>query len=233
MKARLQKHPFFRDKAITSCTLLKHQGYCNRHYLCIADGVTYVVRSFIKNDIDRMQEFDIQKQASNFLIAPEPLLLNQEDGYMVMEFIEGTHKKKLDIETLYNLTDCIAVLHDEVVVQSDMLNIKNILHTRNEAINSALKTLDFYMQDPVVSHNDLNPMNILWQGNEPVLLDFEYACMNDCYFDLASISVEFSLDKKEESLMLHRYFGDVFFREKFNAYKVLYKALCEEWFGNL
>ena len=229
----LKKHPFFNDKTIESCTLLEHQGYCNENYLLVVDSVKYIIRSFVKNDVDRVQEFDIQKQASNFAIAPEPLLLNLEDGYMVMEFIEGTHKKKLDIETLYNLLDCISTLHDEVFIQSDMLNIKEVLHKRNEEINDALDTIEFcekYTEDSVVSHNDLNPMNILWQGDKPILLDFEYASVNDCYFDLAAISIEFSLDKKEESLMLRRYFGGVFFREKFDAYKIIYKVLCEEWF---
>jgi len=128
------------------------------------------------------------------------------------------------------LVDCISTLHDEVFIQSDMLNIKEVLHTRNEEINRALKMIDFYIKDPVVSHNDLNPMNILWQRDKPILLDFEYASVNDCYFDLAAISIEFSFDKKEESLMLRRYFAGVFFREKFDAYKIIYKALCEEWF---
>jgi len=131
------------------------------------------------------------------------------------------------------LVDCISTLHDEVFIQSDMLNIKEVLHTRNEEINGALDMIEFYTkytEDSVVSHNDLNPMNILWQGNNPTLIDFEYASVNDCYFDLAAISIEFSLDKKAESLMLRRYFGGVFFRENFDAYKIIYKALCDEWF---
>ena len=84
----------------------------------------------------------------------------------------------------------------------------------------------------MVCHNDLNPMNILWKENKPILLDFEYASVNDCYFDLAALSIEFKLERKEESLMLHRYFGGVFYRDKFEAYKVIYTALCEEWFQN-
>ncbi len=233
MIEQLKKHPFFSDKTIESCTLLEHQGYCNENYLLVVDGVKYIVRSFVKNDTDRLQEFDIQKQASNFAIAPEPLLLNLEDGYMVMKFIEGIHKKKLDIEMLYNLVDCISTLHDKVSIKGDMLNIKEVLHTRNEEIDGALDTLELdikYPSDFVVSHNDLNPMNILWQGSKPILLDFEYASVNSHYFDLGAISIEFSLDKKEETLMLRRYFGSCFLRENFDAYKVLYKALCEEWF---
>lgn len=227
----LKAHSFFADKAIESCTLLENQGYCNENYIVIADGVKYIVRSFQRNDADRQQEFNLQKQAFNIGIAPNPLILDLKNGFSIMEFIEGVHKKNLDIMSLYMLVDCIGLLHDQVFLDNEMIEIRNLLKSRNEEILDALETIDFYMKEPVVCHNDLNPLNILWQSDKPILLDFEYASVNDCYFDLAALSIEFTLKKEEDSLMLRRYFsGGYYFREKFEAYKVLYKALCAEWF---
>ena len=231
----LKIHPFFADKQIDSCTLLEHQGYCNENYLVEADGVKYIARSFTKNETNREEEFFIQKQAYLAGIAPQPLVLNLKDGYMVMEYIEGVDEKKLDLFSLYMLVDTVLQLHENVFIENEKVKVKDLVKRRDKEVLDALEVIESmekYTEDSVVCHNDLNPLNIIWQENTPVLIDFEYSCMNDCYFDLAALSIEFALEKKEESLMLHRYFGDVFYREKFEAYKVIYTALCEEWFEN-
>jgi thiamine kinase-like enzyme len=62
-------------------------------------------------------------------------------------------------------------------------------------------------------------------------IDWEYAGVNDRYFDLACVCVEFSLDAQMQGLFLDFYFeDDGYVVEKLEAYKVIYKALCEEWF---
>ncbi len=229
----LKTHPFFANKQIDSCRLLEHQGYCNENYLVVADGVKYIARSFTKNETNREEEFFIQKQAYLSGIAPQPLVLNLKDRYMIMEYIEGTHEKKLDLFSLYMLVDTVSILHDNVLIEKDMVKTKDLVKRRDKEIIDALEIIENFSKDFVVCHNDLNPMNILWRENKPILLDFEYAGVNDCYFDLAALSIEFQLGRREESLMLHRYFGGVFYRDKFEAYKVIYQALCEEWFQNM
>jgi len=229
----LKTHPFFANKQIESCTLLENQGYCNENYLVVSDGVKYIVRSFTKNETNREEEFSIQKQAYLAGIAPQPLVLNLKDGYMVMEYIEGVHEKKLDLFSLYMLVDTVLQLHENVFIEKEKVKAKDLVKRRDKEVLDALEVIESmekYTEDSVVCHNDLNPLNIIWQENTPVLIDFEYSCVNDCYFDLAALSIEFALEKKEESLMLHRYFGNVFFKDKFEAYKIIYKALREEWF---
>jgi hypothetical protein len=45
--------------------------------------------------------------------------------------------------------------------------------------------------------------------------------------------VEFELDKQMQEVFLGAYFMDEDFSlEKLEAYKVIYRALCEEWFQN-
>ena len=51
----------------------------------------------------------------------------------------------------------------------------------------ALHTIDAYPKEYVLSHNDLNVKNILWHKNKVIFLDWEYAAVNDCYFDLACV----------------------------------------------
>jgi thiamine kinase-like enzyme len=67
------------------------------------------------------------------------------------------------------------------------------------------------------------------------LIDWEYATINDRYFDLASICVEFELNRREENTFVEAYFRKrtKVDREKLDAYKLIYKALCLQWFDNV
>ena len=66
-------------------------------------------------------------------------------------------------------------------------------------------------------------------------MDWEDAAINDRYFDLASVCVEFNLGKENEAYFLRRYFTEAneINEVKLKAYKIIYKALCTQWFENL
>ena len=65
------------------------------------------------------------------------------------------------------------------------------------------------------------------------LIDFEYAGVNDRYFDFACVCVEFKLDNHIQEILLDAYFESTYTPEKLEAYKVIYKALVGEWFENM
>ncbi|MBI4884832.1 MAG: phosphotransferase, partial [Actinobacteria bacterium] len=69
---------------------------------------------------------------------------------------------------------------------------------------------------PVPCHNDLLPGNVLFEDT-PVaadtnprvwLLDFEYAGMNDRFFDLGNLSVNCGFDVAADHELLRLYFGE-------------------------
>lgn len=62
---------------------------------------------------------------------------------------------------------------------------------------------------PVACHNDLLPTNVLFGKDRTWLLDFEYAGMNNPYFDLGNLSVNTELDDAGDETMLRCYFGSV------------------------
>jgi thiamine kinase-like enzyme len=68
---------------------------------------------------------------------------------------------------------------------------------------------------PVPCHNDLLPGNVLFgddadsDGSRVWLLDFEYAGMNDVFFDLGNLSVNAGLSPDAEEELLRLYFGTV------------------------
>jgi thiamine kinase-like enzyme len=152
-----------------------------------------------------------------------------------MLFQEGEHKNNLSHSELLRLIETVKKLHAyDIYIDDDITTVLcryELVKYPTQAVNDALDIIDDYNIDYVLCHNDLNAKNILWDENKVVFLDFEYTAVNDCYFDLASISVEFNLSEKEEIEMLDIYFGNEFYDEaKLEAYKVIYKALCDEWF---
>ncbi len=60
---------------------------------------------------------------------------------------------------------------------------------------------------PVSSHNDLNPRNLLYDGRRIWLIDWEAAFRADRYVDLAAIANTFAADPESEALLLRTYFN--------------------------
>lgn len=63
-------------------------------------------------------------------------------------------------------------------------------------------------EDLVASHNDLNPKNILFDGERVWLIDWEAAFLNDRYVDLAVVANFFVKDEAHEDAYLSAYFGE-------------------------
>ncbi|MDQ7084018.1 MAG: choline/ethanolamine kinase family protein [Sulfurovum sp.] len=233
----LKTHPFFSDKTIASCERLEHQGYCNENYLLIADGVKYIVRKLLREDIDRELECYSHHLAYQKGLTAKLHYYDRGEQYMVFEFIEGHHKLALDEAELKRLVLLIKTLHSIEIspTQYPLMSPKTLLSTPySQAISEALDTINSYSPKYALCHNDLNPQNLLWDKESLKCIDFEYAGRMDVYFDLACMSIEFKLTEQEDKKVLEDYFGDEsYFIEKLEAYKVMYRALCEAWFLNM
>ena len=225
----LQKHPFFTDKTIESCEILAQQGYCNENYLLVADGVKYIVRKLLRDDIDRAFEWKVHSIAFDESITAEPLVFDEVNGFMVFEFLDGEHKEKLDEDDLKHLAQTLQNLHN---ISIDAKPIELHITNKTDEVQKAFETIAEYEKEYVLCHNDLNPQNLLWAENVK-FIDWEYAGINDRYFDLACVCEEFNLDVPSEKFFLGAYLiNEKYELEKLEAYKVIYKVLCEEWFNS-
>lgn len=61
---------------------------------------------------------------------------------------------------------------------------------------------------PVLSHNDVNPTNLVYDGEHLVLLDWDTAGPNDPYYDLAAASVFLRMDEETCRKLLSAYGDD-------------------------
>ena len=235
----LKKHPFFSDKIIESCELLENQGYCNENYLLVADGVKYVVRKLLRDEIDREFEWKVHTLAYAEGITGEALVFDREQGFMVFSFLEGNHK---EVESLLPQK---AKAHKGggsklSTSESDLKNLAQTLRTLHSIkidakpikLQTDTSLIDNYPKEYVLCHNDLNPQNIFFNGDVK-LIDWEYAWVNDRYFDVASVCVEFGLDEEMQKGFLDAYFEGDYALDKLEAYKILYAQLCKEWFENM
>ena len=238
MIEQLKKHPFFSDKTIESCTLLEHQGYCNENYLLVADGVKYIVRKLRRDDIDRAFEWKVQNLAFEQGITAEPLVFDSENGFMVFSFLEGEHKS-MEVETSVPPKlksqrtggSKLATSEDELKLLAKTLQKLHSISIDAEPIElqTDTSTMACYPKEYVLCHNDLNPKNIFFSDTVK-FIDWEYAGVNDRYFDMACVCVEFRLDEKMQKMFLEAYFEGEYDVKKLEAYKIIYKTLCEEWF---
>ncbi|HFQ62407.1 MAG TPA: hypothetical protein ENK39_08960 [Epsilonproteobacteria bacterium] len=217
MIEQLKKHPFFSDKTIESCTLLEHQGYCNENYLLVVDGVKNIVRKLLRDDINRDFEWKVQNLAFEKGITAEPLVFDSQNGFMVFSFLEGEHKGKLDKSELKLLAKTLQKLHS-ISIDTEPIELQ-----------TDTSTIEHYQKEYVLCHNDLNPQNVFF-SNDINFIDFEYTGVNDRYFDIACVCVEFGLDVKMQRVFFKAYFDGAYDVEKLEAYKIIYKTLCEEWF---
>lgn len=230
MHIDLGKYSGFTDKTIASLTLLSDQGYSNQNYTFQNDNTTYVLRKFILQDRDRELEYKIQSLAYEKNIAAKPLVLDLDNGLMICEFLKGEHKQTLSKDELKEIVKVLKKLHT-VKIDSKTIALENLFSIQNEEVKEAFVALEKYPKELVLCHGDLNPKNILFSNDGSKLIDWEFAGNNDLYFDLAAISVEFKLSVVDEDYLLASYFLiDGWKKEKLEAYKTIYTALCKQWF---
>ena len=227
------KYPLFKEHNIESLSLLSDQGFSNKNYRFDYQDSIYLLRHFILPDRDRELEYKIQTLAYEKGIAAKPLLLDIDNDLMICEFLEGEHKESLSREMLKQIVEVLKKLHT-INIDSENMELATLFSVQNKEVKEAFSTLEQYPKEMVLCHNDLNPKNILFFNNSVNFIDWEFAGLNDLYFDLASVSVEFDLNVLDEAYFLANYFlMNGWNKEKLEVYKVIYKALCKQWFEEL
>lgn len=160
-------------------------------------------------------------------IAPHIYYSNDKDGLAITDFVqaqplrEGFISKQALIIALGNTIKAIHTLplFPKLVNFLDGVDIFiqqfKELRMFQEHITAEYFSLYAEIQksyprhdpDLVASHNDLNPNNILFDGKQIWVIDWEAAFQNDRYVDLAILAQPYVSDAQDEAIYLQTYFG--------------------------
>jgi aminoglycoside phosphotransferase (APT) family kinase protein len=193
--------------------------------------------------IDRANESEAALRAAALGIGPPVLGELDGIGTLVTELVPGSHLDSMAfVERLDDVVSLIRRFHDSGPLAGGF-PIHRVVewHARDASAHGVplppehepLRALSGRIEeafqaspdDPVACHNDLLPANVLFGSERAWLLDFEYAGMNDRYFDLANLSINCGLDDTADAVLLETYDGAVNARN--HARLTLMKVMSE------
>ena len=208
-----------------------HGGITNSNYVATTVHGEYVVRIPGERTallgIDRAHEAEAARRAADLGIGPAVLGLLENVGTLVTEVVDGHHLEPTPFaERLDDVVELIHRFHDSGPL-AGAFPIHRIVewHARDASAHGVMAPPSYerlhqqsrrieaaFSRAPmptVPCHNDLLPGNVLFADDRVWLLDFEYAGMNDVFFDLANLSVNSEFGHEVDERLLTLYFGEV------------------------
>lgn len=229
VQAFVARVPQWRDADVTVRPLAG--GTTNHNFVATVDDCQYVVRLPGRRTellgIDRANEVEAARRAAELGIAPPVLGELPGAGTLITELVPGHHLDTHDLAT--RLDDIVPLLrrfhesgplrgafpvHRVVEWHARDAGAHGVmpppayerLHQHSRRIEAAFAA---HPAPPVPCHNDLLPGNLIVDDERVWLIDFEYAGMNDLFFDLANLSVNSAFDEDDDERLLRLYFGEV------------------------
>jgi aminoglycoside phosphotransferase (APT) family kinase protein len=167
--------------------------------------------------------YDCMKAAAEAGLAPHVWYTSVEDRISITDFVEAkpfpVHEARVKMPELLKRLHSLPPFPARVNY-FDTINgfIQKLQAAKRLPDNITAELMDRYTdillvyprnnQDQVSSHNDLKPENVLFDGSQVWLVDWEAAFLNDRYFDLAVAANFVVTNDVEERNYLKRYFGE-------------------------
>ena len=223
-------------------------GLTNRTYQVRIDGGEFVMRLDSEQaslfGFDRSGELAILASAGRAGIAPDVHYADPDQGLLVTTFLPGRVWVEEDLESTRNLEALAGLLRrvHALPVQGAKLDIVGVARTyqkvleRRQGLHAfATRCVEVIESVPASTdhaccHNDIVAANVI-DGHGLKLIDWEFACKHDPYFDLASAIGFHNLDADRASVLLDAYAGgsDAAAREKLAAQVRVYDAIQWLW----
>jgi aminoglycoside phosphotransferase (APT) family kinase protein len=194
----------------------------------VVDGRAYLLRIVLGRDElrDPRRHFACLKIAAEAGLAPAIHHLDAAAGIAITDFITATPFAAMfrpRPELLIDLARAVRRLQDtpafpplvhcmdRVTALIEGARASQLLPpAAEEVFQRHAEMAAAYPREPsdlVSSHNDINPGNIIWDGQRLWLVDWEMAHLNDRYVDPATVCNWFTATPQAEELFLNAYFG--------------------------
>ena len=173
-----------------------------------------------KNTDENLENNFYSQKISNQIVKenlfPKIIYSDHKNSLYVYEYFEGKEIKTLNHELIFNIGSKLRKLHSldldknlklfDKQIYSYIKNIKK--NKNNKILNEGIKLYKKLKKnkfDNVVSHNDLNNSNILFNNHEVKFIDYDYLSINSRFCDLARICSSFKFTKKDIKVFLESY----------------------------
>lgn len=190
-------------------------GMSHFTYHIQAKDIDYTIRLIGKAGnlyVDRVEELENIKRIIPLGLNNETVFFDTKTGVKIAKYIPGTVLTELDImDHLPKIAETLKKLHNSKIEPFKDYELKKRLERYESYINCRsekyleLKSNWFQMYEEVYQkypkvfcHNDAQRSNMVLANNQLYLLDWEYAALNDPYYDIAS----FGNVKFDDALML-------------------------------
>lgn len=187
-------------------------GFSHKTCLLKADNHLLVLKLFEQSHAPAI---NIQQWAAKHSLAPKILYFDNGYSYCLMEYCNGGQSKNVDA-----LASKLKQLHIQAVpsVFSERGPLNLAAVQQRYLVNANKEAIDVHQQlQPLLElffndsstlcccHNDLVAENYMEQNNQPILIDWEYAQLNNPWFDIASAFYYFKLDAAARIRFMHAY----------------------------
>ncbi len=204
-------------------------GITNHNFKVSVDGSEFVLRIGGKDTallgIDRRAEESASRMAADLGIGPEVVAFVEPEGYLVTRFIHG---EPLPVDRIRSprWTERVAAAVGRIHAAPPILGrfdahrvVERYRDTAGDHGVPAPEGFDRAQevarrieaargpQARVPCHNDLLNANLLAEGDQVRIVDWEYAGMGDRFFDLANLSVNHGFEAEQDEALLSAYFG--------------------------
>ncbi len=181
-------------------------GLTNRSYLLDAGDTRWVLRMDASESaalgIDRAREHRIHAAAAEAGLAPPIVAADAARGYLLTHYLDGEPGSAGCDEA--RLAALLAMLAGVRALQCDLEPFDYAAHARNYVTPGSANEPQFasfvsrlrVLQRAGargVCHHDPSPANVIFVGDRPQLVDWEYAACGLPLFDLAALAVEWPL----------------------------------------
>jgi thiamine kinase-like enzyme len=203
-------------------------GITNRNYRLRLGGEDLVLRICDRGaevlGIDRITEEIASRRAAAEKIAPPVVAFLDDVPALVTRWLPGgglTPEEVRSPEVLRQVTRLLHRLHScpalptsfdvfrLVERQRDLAAALPESYDRIQVLAGRIEdALTGPEHEPVPCHNDLLTANFVRDGGRVCIVDWEYAGMNDRYFDLGNLSVNNGFGEDEDRALLELYFEE-------------------------
>lgn len=208
-------------KKVRSSSFLE-TGYNNKNYLINDAYVIRIPREFSDPTLDFKKEKKVYEKIEKLSVSEKLLDFNTETGIKITKFVHNTRKynNTPTNEQIIYVAKKLKKLHTAELSVPFGYMMFNKLKVYKEGVPKHLylegsyenkvvrEVRKIFSKTPMtLCHNDLVKDNLLFKFNDVIFIDWEYAAMNNPYFDLASFISENNLSAEQEEFFLTKYFG--------------------------